>query len=639
MAVAFQLSNNTTLLNISHTGDMIDLCYPNKGEANLLLRGGIYDDIYLDSIKLTPNYELGYLNIDTTDNALLVANLAEFRLEKTFGLYENYLSKCFKFSNHSDRPLKITILTLADIDFGSNSSRDTAVRFPLIDAVIHYEEDHYVAIFADQKPTQFGIQANGDFSGRGAAPDKNLELTGNPVSTGKVQSCLKYELEISAGAEKTLEVFYLFGKSYTDIIQNYRAWEASRTEKASGPPPSIEVVEKVNQLAELLNLSEAETKKLDLLYRVSRNLVAGSFSKVGGNFAAVDSSFFKQGGVDDYSYFWPRDGALAFWAYTKDSGKHVTAQFLQNFFNYLERCFSGQPYLLHRYRLNDTASLASSWHIWADRMGNPRLPIQLDQTALAAFAYGKYLRQYQQSLPQFEALLEEVAIFLIQQIDPETGLHQPSYNLWENEWGQFLSTQTSVIAALKELMYVFSNSNAHRDSSRQLVEQLERQYKLAELQLSHYFHLQDGPLRGAVVDDFGSQTKDYRADASVHWLWQLGVLEPRDPRLTMLVESQAQKLAVNGAFARFEDDSYLRVAENTPGNPWYISTLWFAQYYLHNNDLDKAKAAISYILEHMDNTGLLPEMADPHSGFALSVKPLIWSHVEVLNLVNWNLRV
>ena len=30
--------------------------------------------------------------------------------------------------------------------------------------------------------------------------------------------------------------------------------------------------------------------------------------------------------------------------------------------------------------------------------------------------------------------------------------------------------------------------------------------------------------------------------------------------------------------ARYEEDDYYRVSRELPGNPWFISTLWFADY-------------------------------------------------------------
>jgi len=35
-----------------------------------------------------------------------------------------------------------------------------------------------------------------------------------------------------------------------------------------------------------------------------------------------------------------------------------------------------------------------------------------------------------------------------------------------------------------------------------------------------------------------------------------------------------------GGMARYENDPYQRVSEELPGNPWFICTLWLADYYL-----------------------------------------------------------
>ena len=69
-----------------------------------------------------------------------------------------------------------------------------------------------------------------------------------------------------------------------------------------------------------------------------------------------------------------------------------------------------------------------------------------------------------------------------------------------------------------------------------------------------------------------------------------------------------------------------------PGNPWFISTLWLAQYYLTQvkkpEDTESVKRLLLWVTKHTMLSGILSEQLDPHTGEQLSAAPLTWSHSE-----------
>ena len=93
--------------------------------------------------------------------------------------------------------------------------------------------------------------------------------------------------------------------------------------------------------------------------------------------------------------------------------------------------------------------------------------------------------------------------------------------------------------------------------------------------------------------------------------------------------------------ARYLNDYYFQVDPNVslvPGNPWFICTLWLAQWYIavakSEADLEKAREIIDWSVKHQLPGGLLSEQVDPHSGAPLSVSPLTWSHAEFVITVD-----
>jgi len=66
--------------------------------------------------------------------------------------------------------------------------------------------------------------------------------------------------------------------------------------------------------------------------------------------------------------------------------------------------------------------------------------------------------------------------------------------------------------------------------------------------------------------------------------------------------------------------------------------MWLAQWYIATakaqEDLAPAKRMIDWAVAHQLPGGLLSEQLDPHTGAALSVSPLTWSHAEYIVTVD-----
>ena len=89
-----------------------------------------------------------------------------------------------------------------------------------------------------------------------------------------------------------------------------------------------------------------------------------------------------------------------------------------------------------------------------------------------------------------------------------------------------------------------------------------------------------------------------------------------------------------GGLARYENDAYHQVERNdfqkVPGNPWFICTLWWAQYLLARakrpDDLAEALKILAWVADHALPSGVLAEQVNPYTDEPLSVSPLTWSH-------------
>jgi GH15 family glucan-1,4-alpha-glucosidase len=134
----------------------------------------------------------------------------------------------------------------------------------------------------------------------------------------------------------------------------------------------------------------------------------------------------------------------------------------------------------------------------------------------------------------------------------------------------------------------------------------------------------------------GEFKEDDTIDASLFAVSYFGVLDADDPRVVSTMKAIRDNLSVKtrvGGIARYTGDSYQCVSNddpNVPGNPWFICTLWLAQYEIARaksmEDLRAPLQVLDWVANHALPSGVLAEQVNPYTGEPLSVCPLTWSH-------------
>jgi GH15 family glucan-1,4-alpha-glucosidase len=141
-----------------------------------------------------------------------------------------------------------------------------------------------------------------------------------------------------------------------------------------------------------------------------------------------------------------------------------------------------------------------------------------------------------------------------------------------------------------------------------------------------------GRFARAVSPVNGGLEVDEKLDASLFGLWYFGAFAADDPLIVATMEAIEKGLWANtpvGGLARYTGDGYLRIVEDNavaPGNPWFICTLWLAEYYLARGDAARAIGILEWVTERALPSGVLAEQVNPLTGAPVSVSPLTWSH-------------
>jgi GH15 family glucan-1,4-alpha-glucosidase len=82
---------------------------------------------------------------------------------------------------------------------------------------------------------------------------------------------------------------------------------------------------------------------------------------------------------------------------------------------------------------------------------------------------------------------------------------------------------------------------------------------------------------------------------------------------------------------RYEHDQYYTVDPAGLGNPWFVTTLWLAEYDIQTGNIERARLTIEWVKDRMMSTGVLSEQINPFSFAFTSVAPLAWSQAEFMS--------
>jgi GH15 family glucan-1,4-alpha-glucosidase len=213
-----------------------------------------------------------------------------------------------------------------------------------------------------------------------------------------------------------------------------------------------------------------------------------------------------------------------------------------------------------------------------------------------------------------------------------TGLPKPSYDLWEEKRGVSTFTSAAVYGALV----------AAADLAKILgKEDRESFYRktASEVREGIIKHLID-PETGIflkIIEVVGQEASPRKtADmSSVYGLFSFGVLAPDDPRLEKSFADAVARLSIGKGIGRYEHDRYYAVGD--AGNPWFVTTLWYAEYLIarakDEKDFEKVREIFDWVAAHAFSSGVLSEQISSANGAQLSVSPLMWSHAAYVNAV------
>ena len=550
---------------------------------------------------------------------------------------EDILLRRFRVTNRGEHAKEIRVFLSHDFHIAETDIGDTAFYNPFVDAMVHYKRDNYFLISGSSSREGLFQYTAGIKGFRGAegtwrdAEDGWLSL--NPVEQGSVDSTVSFRAFAQPGQTAEIHAWVCAAHTMAQVTRQHyyilqTGFEAIREDTNNYWTAWIRNDTSDDRLKRLPD-------EVSALFRRSLLLIRTQIDNRGAVIAANDSDIMETARAN-YSYMWPRDGALVCDALDRLGYQDITRRF---FLFCCDALPKDRPALMHKYSAD--GSWGATWHPW--RVGDHNeVPFQQDSTALVIWSLWKHYQRYRDLefiLPLYQNLVTPAADFMVQYRHPDTGLPLPSYDLWEERRGIHAYTCGTVYGALKAAE-AFADM-FHDDRAAQYGQAAEEVRKGIE---DHLWDDQAGRfVRRLIVHADGTTEKDMTVDAAVCGLWAFGAFSPEDPRIEMTMNRLMDRLWVRtniGGMARYENDYYFRRSEDlgsVAGNPWIICTLWAAQYHIaratDSAGLAPAFELMQWVVARATESGVLAEQAHPYTGEALSVAPLTWSHAEFVATV------
>jgi GH15 family glucan-1,4-alpha-glucosidase len=638
MPKSFTLSNGNLHIGLDQYGQLYDLYFPYVGLENhvggrLFHKVGVYVNGAFSWID-DGNWNIEITSPDDNMTGVIIARNEkigiELRLEDTIYNEKDIYIRKIDITNFFNEEREVKLYINQQFEIYESHRGDTAYFDPINNVIIHYKGRRVFVINA-LKADAFGIDdySIGLFGIEGREGTyKDAEdgiLSKNPIEHGFVDSTVGFTFKMQKQESQMMYYWIAAAKSLKEALEinNY-------------------VIEKepyylVETTQDYWN-AWVHTKKFNFqglspeiisLFNKSLLMIRSHVDNRGAIIASSDSDMLKSG-RDTYSYMWPRDGALTAYALDKAGYYYVT----QRFYTFCRNVITDDGYFMHKYRSDE--SLGSSWHPWVHH-GRFELPIQEDETALVLRSLWNYYDlsknlEFVEDL--YNPLIKKAADFLASYVQ-DNGLPKPSYDLWEEHFCVSTFTACSVYAGLESAAKFAKilGKNHHFDKySRQA-------QRMRSAILENLFDEKHGHFIKMTYMKDHTLEKDTTLDISaVYAAYTFGVLDVNDSRIKSSIDEVQKKLKHSensiGGVARYENDHYYRASEHAPENPWIITSLWLAQYYVRiaekESDFKPVIEWLAWTEKYALPSGVLSEQLDPFTGKQISAAPLTWSHAEFI---------
>lgn len=632
------LGNGSLTVGLNESGLVHDFYYPYVGLDNLTTarsmdhKIGIYVDgkfSWVDNASGDWEVSVDFENDALVSYVQLVNKQLQVALFCSDFVDHEYNAFCRQITVKNlakkERTVRLFMHQVFQISRGGRG--DTAIYVPDDNYILDYKGRCSLLVYGQiSKGQSFDQFAVGNYAiedKEGTYRDaEDGTLSGNAVEHGGVDSVMRFSVELAGGSENTVDYWIIAADSqYSCEKIHYELKNDSLKKRLSDTRSHW-----YEWLDIARNALQGMSEKERMLVKKSLMVIKAHTDKRGGIIASCDSSIYNYG-RDYYSYVWPRDGAYAMWplirlGYTEEPKK---------FFEFCRDILTDDGYLAHKYQPD--RAIGSTWHPLLH--GTRReLAIQEDETAIVVYMLGEYLvtnddKDFVQSL--YVTLIQPSANFMAEFRDEHTKLPHASYDLWEEKF----STHTYTVAITYQALLTAADFADLFEYPDDAVKWRAAAAEIAEGSKILFNSDRKAFRKGYLLQPDGSMVYDNTLDVSSMYgplMFALHDFGYEETKQTMeAIEKTLLNKSPSKGSPRYENDTYFASDPPFLGNPWFVTTLWLAQYYVRTNNPAKAQELVDWTVSLALPSGVLSEQVNPTDGKPLGVTPLVWSHAELIN--------
>lgn len=647
MARPLVFGNGMILVCLDKNAQVRDFYFPYVGSENHIGRRDVHKiGVWVDGRISWFSDDEWIIDVRYKEDTMtsdIVARNESMRLSVNFAdvVYneKNIFLRSITVNNHAEEDREIKLFFNQQFEISQTYYADTAYYNPALHALVHYKGRRVFLVSArDENGEFFTEYSTGLFNIEGKEGTwrdaEDGKLSKNPIEHGEVDSTMGLVIKVKANSSR---------KVYYWICVGETLGEAERLQGHLLYKTEDHVIESTSKFWHAwvnnfdINFENLSDEVRDLFKR-SLIVIRTHCDNRGGIIASGDSAQF-QYGRDTYSYVWPRDGVFISLSMDKAGYSEVS----ERFYRFCNSVMAQGGYMLHKYQPD--MSLGSSWHPWTQE-GESQLAIQEDETALLLYGLWEHysLNKNLESVENFyNPFIKKAAEFIKSYRDKKTGLPHSSYDLWEENYAISTFTAASVYGALVSASK-FAEILGKDDEKDRFLRTAE---EIKESIIKYLYDEERGVFLKSVKIEGDNIIPNPIIDASSFYgCFRFGVLPVEDERLEKAFDLTKKALSESipiGGVARYENDRYHAPVDgykNVPGNPWFVTTLWFIQYKIakakSEEDLNFIIEELMWSVKNSFPTGVLSEQLNPYTGEPLSVAPLVWSHAEfVLTVVEY----
>ena len=517
---------------------------------------------------------------------------------------ENILVGRYKFKNNNSIDLNLNMLIHSKVV--TNFNNDTC-GFVKNDALIQYNHDFAVCTFSKNKLASY--QVNNVSSNISSGQNYGKDYIGMSSD-----SAIGYDLGVlKPGEEKDIDICIFVNDNQNKNIVNELELEIERIRKISINKEYSDC--KRYWKSYLKKHKNIETKKenIDIDNIYTRTILLMPLlvnSETGGISAGIEVDEYKTK-CGRYSYCWLRDAVYIAKALDELNMSDVTDNFYKKFCKMTQNRSGGWEQ-----RFYTDGRLAPTWGY------------QIDETASVVYGiYEHYLvKKDKLFIKDTFKMCENAVKFMEKYLDDvlkDKGKIQKSYDLWEEYEGVTLYSLASIYAAYSAKMKINKIAKEIYEKNRLRIEQISKEDLILEKRVREI----KSYINKTFFDDnkktYVINTENRRIDISILGaITPFKVFSPKEKKVLNTIEKMNMTLRTyTGGYVRYENDYYMG-----GHNPWIISCLWMADYYLAAGDDKKALELFEFVLKTSTKHGFLGEQISNETLKPIWVIGLTWSH-------------